>query len=66
MTDNEDNFLNKKLGRRPMPVEKRRVQFGTRIEQKTLDSLTQYAEVKKIPLGRALDEILASLPNQSS
>jgi hypothetical protein len=53
-----NNFPLKKLGRRPIPEEKRRVQFGTRIERETLASLTKYAEANDIPLGRALDQII--------
>lgn len=54
----EPIFVIKKLGRRPIPEEKRRVQFGTRIERLTLACLTKYAEDHKVALGRALDDII--------
>jgi hypothetical protein len=52
--------LHKQLGRRPLPDDKRRVQFGTRIAPTTLDGLKKIAESKgNMNYGRIIDELVS-------
>lgn len=56
----------KKLGRRPLPEDQRRVQFGTRIAPQTLAGLQAIAEDHDNNLGRALDAIIAKATNHKN
>jgi hypothetical protein len=56
----------KRLGRKPLPEDVRRVQFGTRIAPVTLHSLEAIAEKEKKNLGRIIDDLVAQVPKDSA
>ena len=65
MVDQMDVTTVKRLGRRPLPEDKRRVQFGTRIAPSTLDGLKTLSEKKDNNFGRVIDDLVSQAVSKS-